>query len=103
MFDDARRKEARHDHVHNFREHTLRVTDVKSGHGGSNAVIISASEDQTCKVRYILSDINDNMLKKKMERSKISNDLRKSGVFPFVGVELGNRKIAAEHYIPVCY
>ncbi|XP_021762608.1 protein ROOT INITIATION DEFECTIVE 3-like isoform X2 [Chenopodium quinoa] len=50
MFDDARRKEARHDHVHNFREHTLRVTDVKTGHGGSNAVIISASEDQTCKV-----------------------------------------------------
>lgn len=50
MFDDARRKRARHDHVHSFGEHTLRVTDVKSGHGGSNAVIISASEDQTCKV-----------------------------------------------------
>ncbi|XP_010667550.2 protein ROOT INITIATION DEFECTIVE 3 [Beta vulgaris subsp. vulgaris] len=50
MFDDARRKEARHDYVHSFRDHTLRVTDVKSGHGGSNAIIISASEDQTCKV-----------------------------------------------------
>ena len=51
MFDDVRRKEARHDFVYSFRDHTLRVTNVKSGHGGSNAVIISASEDQTCKVR----------------------------------------------------
>ncbi|CAO2822035.1 unnamed protein product [Amaranthus hypochondriacus] len=49
MFDDARRKEARHDFVYSFR-HNVRVTDVKSGHGGSNAVIISASEDLTCKV-----------------------------------------------------
>ncbi|CAO2822018.1 unnamed protein product [Amaranthus hypochondriacus] len=50
MFDDARRKEARHDYVYSFQDHKLRVTDVKSGHGGSNAVIISSSEDQTCKV-----------------------------------------------------
>lgn len=55
MFDDARRKEARHDYVHSFRDHTLRVTDVKSGHGGSNAIIISASEDQTCKVSFFCS------------------------------------------------
>ncbi|KAL2938262.1 Protein ROOT INITIATION DEFECTIVE 3 [Bienertia sinuspersici] len=50
MFSEDRRKKARHDHVHSFRDHTLCVTDVKSGHGGSNAVIISASEDQSCKV-----------------------------------------------------
>lgn len=50
MFDDVRREESRHPYVHSFLEHTLRVTDVKSGHGGSNAVIISASEDRTCKV-----------------------------------------------------
>jgi len=52
MFDDVRREESRHPYVHSFLEHTLRITDVKSGHGGSNAVIISSSEDRTCKVRY---------------------------------------------------
>lgn len=50
MFDDARRKKARHDFVYSFQDHSLPVTDVKLGHGGSNAVIISASEDRTCKV-----------------------------------------------------
>lgn len=50
MFDDIAREEARHPYVHSFLEHTLSITDVKSGHGGSNAVIISASEDRTCKV-----------------------------------------------------
>uniref|UniRef100_A0A7C9DS81 Uncharacterized protein n=1 Tax=Opuntia streptacantha TaxID=393608 RepID=A0A7C9DS81_OPUST len=50
MFDDVRREESRHPYVHSFLEHTLRITDVKSGHGGSNAVIISSSEDRTCKV-----------------------------------------------------
>ncbi|CAO2821522.1 unnamed protein product [Amaranthus hypochondriacus] len=53
MFDDARRKKARHDFVYSFQDHSLPVTDVKLSHGGSNAVIISASEDRTCKVRSL--------------------------------------------------
>ncbi|XP_068643446.1 protein ROOT INITIATION DEFECTIVE 3-like [Aristolochia californica] len=33
-----------------FTEHTLKVTDVVCGYGGCSAIIISASEDRTCKV-----------------------------------------------------
>ncbi|KAK1317100.1 hypothetical protein QJS10_CPA05g02334 [Acorus calamus] len=33
-----------------FLEHTLRVTDIRSGHGGCNSIIISSSEDRTCKI-----------------------------------------------------
>ncbi|KAH9606021.1 hypothetical protein KSS87_021038 [Heliosperma pusillum] len=50
MFDDIRREQSRHSYVHSFMQHTSPVTDVKSGHGGSNAVIVSASEDRTCKI-----------------------------------------------------
>ncbi|GFP91721.1 protein root initiation defective 3 [Phtheirospermum japonicum] len=50
IFDDARREEARHLFEYSFQEHSLRVTDVKTGYGGSNAIIVSASEDRTCKV-----------------------------------------------------
>ncbi|KAL6552685.1 hypothetical protein OROHE_008049 [Orobanche hederae] len=49
IFDDARREEARHLFEYSFHEHCLRVTDVKTGYGGSNAIIVSASEDRTCK------------------------------------------------------
>jgi pre-rRNA-processing protein IPI3 len=38
---------------HSFQEHTLRVTDIVTGYGGGNAIIISASEDRTCKVDVI--------------------------------------------------
>ncbi|KAG2663648.1 hypothetical protein I3760_16G042900 [Carya illinoinensis] len=50
MFDDIRQQEASHLYEHNFSEHTLRVTDIVTGYGGCNAIIVSASEDRTCKV-----------------------------------------------------
>ncbi|GAB2285246.1 hypothetical protein Dimus_019698 [Dionaea muscipula] len=50
MFDKIGIEEAGHLYQHNFAEHTLKVTDVAVGYGGSNALIISASEDRTCKV-----------------------------------------------------
>ncbi|KAK9697896.1 hypothetical protein RND81_08G068000 [Saponaria officinalis] len=50
MFDDNRREQSRHSYVHSFMQHTSHLTDVKIGHGGSNAVLISASEDRTCKI-----------------------------------------------------
>ncbi|XP_057974115.1 protein ROOT INITIATION DEFECTIVE 3 [Malania oleifera] len=50
IFDDLRREEAKHLYEHSFSEHTLRVTDIVTGYGGSNAIIVSASEDRTCKV-----------------------------------------------------
>ncbi|GAB4846167.1 hypothetical protein Ancab_025165 [Ancistrocladus abbreviatus] len=42
--------EARHVYEHSFSEHTLLVIDVVIGYGGSNAIIVSAFEDRTCKV-----------------------------------------------------
>ncbi|CAA0814350.1 Protein ROOT INITIATION DEFECTIVE 3 [Striga hermonthica] len=50
IFDDTRREDARHLFEYSFHEHSLRVTDVKTGYGGSNAIIVSVSEDRTCKV-----------------------------------------------------
>ncbi|GMG98710.1 hypothetical protein Nepgr_000550 [Nepenthes gracilis] len=50
IFDKIGRAEAKHLYEHSFSEHTLRVTDVVAGYGGSNAIIVSASEDRTCKV-----------------------------------------------------
>ncbi|CBI19506.3 hypothetical protein VitviT2T_027551 [Vitis vinifera] len=50
IFDDLRREEAGHLYEHSFSEHTLRVTDIVTGYGGGNAIIVSASEDRTCKV-----------------------------------------------------
>ncbi|PPD85845.1 hypothetical protein GOBAR_DD17224 [Gossypium barbadense] len=39
-----------HLYEYSFTEHTLRVTDIVIGYGGGNAIIVSASEDRTCKV-----------------------------------------------------
>ncbi|XP_057744343.1 protein ROOT INITIATION DEFECTIVE 3 [Arachis stenosperma] len=50
IFDDLRSQEATHLYEHSFTGHALRVTDVVIGYGGSNAIIVSASEDRTCKV-----------------------------------------------------
>ncbi|CAL9754435.1 unnamed protein product [Musa acuminata subsp. burmannicoides] len=36
---------------YSFSEHALRVTDVVTGHGLCNSIIISTSEDRICKVR----------------------------------------------------
>ncbi|CAI0465165.1 unnamed protein product [Linum tenue] len=37
-------------YLYSFAEHTLPITDLVIGYGGWNAVIVSASEDRTCKV-----------------------------------------------------
>ncbi|CAH9111160.1 unnamed protein product [Cuscuta epithymum] len=50
VFDDIMRNQAERPFEHSFSEHTLKVTDVVAGSGGGNAIIISASEDRTCKV-----------------------------------------------------
>ncbi|KZV54574.1 protein ROOT INITIATION DEFECTIVE 3 [Dorcoceras hygrometricum] len=50
VLDDVRREEARSLYEHSFHEHSLKVTDVKTGHGGCDAIIVSSSEDRTCKV-----------------------------------------------------
>lgn len=52
IVDDLRCQEANNLFEHSFSEHTLRVTDVVIGHGGCNAIIVSASEDRTCKVWF---------------------------------------------------
>ncbi|BFG18380.1 hypothetical protein CerSpe_046540 [Prunus speciosa] len=50
IFDDFRRQQQSQLYEHNFREHTLCVTDVVTGYGGGNAIIVSVSLDRTCKV-----------------------------------------------------
>lgn len=50
IFDDLQRDEARYLYEYSFSEHTLRVTDIVTSYGGCNAIIVSASEDRTCKV-----------------------------------------------------
>ncbi|KAK7295545.1 hypothetical protein RJT34_18455 [Clitoria ternatea] len=50
IFDDLRSQQANNLYEYSFSEHTLRVTDVAVGYGGCNAIIVSASEDRTCKV-----------------------------------------------------
>ncbi|CAN0853164.1 Protein ROOT INITIATION DEFECTIVE 3 [Linum grandiflorum] len=50
LFDDHQTDQASNRYLHSFAEHTLRITDLVTGYGGGNAVIISASEDRTCKV-----------------------------------------------------
>ncbi|EXB71793.1 WD repeat-containing protein 18 [Morus notabilis] len=50
IFDDYLREQASHPYVHSFSEHTLCITDIIAGYGGCNAIIVSASEDRTCKV-----------------------------------------------------
>lgn len=49
-----RREEAKHLFEYSFSEHTLRVTDTVTGYGGCNAIMVSASEDRTCKVCHAL-------------------------------------------------
>ncbi|XP_027351601.1 protein ROOT INITIATION DEFECTIVE 3 [Abrus precatorius] len=50
IFDDVRSQQASNLYEYSFSEHTLRVTDVAIGYGGCNAIIVSASEDRTCKI-----------------------------------------------------
>ncbi|RDX70085.1 Protein ROOT INITIATION DEFECTIVE 3, partial [Mucuna pruriens] len=50
IFDDLRSQQANNLYEYSFSEHTLSVTDIVIGYGGCNAIIVSASEDRTCKV-----------------------------------------------------
>ncbi|CAA2985027.1 ROOT INITIATION DEFECTIVE 3 [Olea europaea subsp. europaea] len=50
IFGGANREKAKNPYEYSFHEHTLKVTDIKIGYGGCNAIIVSASEDRTCKV-----------------------------------------------------
>jgi pre-rRNA-processing protein IPI3 len=50
LFDDFQRQQGNTLYEHNFNEHTMSVTDIVIDYGGCNAVIISSSEDRTCKV-----------------------------------------------------
>ncbi|XP_060199419.1 protein ROOT INITIATION DEFECTIVE 3 [Lycium barbarum] len=50
IFDDVLRGKAKQPYEYSFSEHSLKVTDVVIGYGGANAIIVSASEDRTCKV-----------------------------------------------------
>ncbi|KAK9129628.1 hypothetical protein Sjap_010115 [Stephania japonica] len=51
LFDETENKSVKNPYMHSFSEHNLRVTDIVSGYGGGgNAIVISSSEDLTCKV-----------------------------------------------------
>ncbi|CAM8975098.1 unnamed protein product [Rhodiola kirilowii] len=50
IFDDHRREEAERLYEHSFSEHSLPVTDIVCSVAGHNAIIVSASENCTCKV-----------------------------------------------------
>ncbi|XP_047167518.1 protein ROOT INITIATION DEFECTIVE 3 [Vigna umbellata] len=50
IFDEFRGQLANNLYEYSFSGHTLCVTDVVIGNGGCNAIIVSASEDKTCKV-----------------------------------------------------
>ncbi|KAL3505161.1 hypothetical protein ACH5RR_035002 [Cinchona calisaya] len=50
IFDYQRREESKYLYEYSFSEHTLKVIDVATGYGGCNAIIVSTSEDQTCKI-----------------------------------------------------
>ncbi|ESQ45620.1 hypothetical protein EUTSA_v10010392mg [Eutrema salsugineum] len=50
LFDDFQRQQGNTLYEHNFNEHTMSVTDIVIDYGGCNAMIVSASEDRTCKV-----------------------------------------------------
>ncbi|PKU85490.1 protein ROOT INITIATION DEFECTIVE 3 [Dendrobium catenatum] len=50
IFDDIAKESGENIYRYNFSEHALRVTSVISGHGLCNSIVISSSEDRTCKV-----------------------------------------------------
>ncbi|XP_074578925.1 protein ROOT INITIATION DEFECTIVE 3-like [Curcuma longa] len=50
LFDDIAMASAGNHYIYSFTEHSLGVTDIVSGHGLSNSIIISSSKDRTCKV-----------------------------------------------------
>ncbi|XP_076928488.1 protein ROOT INITIATION DEFECTIVE 3-like [Bidens hawaiensis] len=50
IFDEERQQRSGHLYEFSFSEHVLPVTDIVTGYGGSNAILVSASQDRTCKV-----------------------------------------------------
>lgn len=50
IFDDVQGYQASHLYERSITEHSLPVTDIVVGHGGCNAIFVSASLDRTCKV-----------------------------------------------------
>lgn len=50
IFDNLWREKAKNIYEYSFSEHSLKVTDIVTGYGGCNAIIVTASEDRTCKV-----------------------------------------------------
>nr|XP_043606063.1 protein ROOT INITIATION DEFECTIVE 3 [Erigeron canadensis] len=50
IFDEERQQRAGHLYEYSFSDHALPVTDIVTGYGGSNAIILSASQDRTCKI-----------------------------------------------------
>ncbi|CAI9299591.1 unnamed protein product [Lactuca saligna] len=50
IFDEEGQQRAGHLYEYSFTGHALPITDIVSGFGGSNAIILSASLDRTCKV-----------------------------------------------------
>lgn len=59
VFDDLLKEKARQPYEYSFSEHSLKVTDVVIGYGGANAIIVSASEDRTCKVCLLFPQFMD--------------------------------------------
>ncbi|CAH1454402.1 unnamed protein product [Lactuca virosa] len=50
IFDEEGQQRAGHLYEYSFTGHALPVTDIVTGYGGSNAIILSSSLDRTCKV-----------------------------------------------------
>ncbi|XP_047329978.1 protein ROOT INITIATION DEFECTIVE 3-like [Impatiens glandulifera] len=50
MFDDTQKEQGKNLYEYSFYDHSLAITDIVVGHGGCNSIIVSASEDKTCKV-----------------------------------------------------
>lgn len=50
---DALKAQSGLSYLYSWTEHALRVTDIVVGRGLSNSIIISSSEDRTCKVQFI--------------------------------------------------
>lgn len=50
MFDSMAAAESGRLYIYSFSEHIFPVTDIVSGHGLCNSIVVSSSMDKTCKV-----------------------------------------------------
>lgn len=53
IFEDALKGEATHLYIYHFKAHSKQITDVVMGYGGYNAIFVTSSMDQTCKVQVL--------------------------------------------------